>query len=372
MPTISLCMIVKNEEQFLEQCLNSIKDLVNEIIIVDTGSTDKTKEIASKFKAKIYDFQWCDDFSAARNESLKHATGDWIMVLDADETIAERDLSKIRELVMNTEAKGYILTQRNYIHSLEDLNFARLDGIEVRGAGQAEKDFISSLGDDYIESKDTAGWFSVPIVRLFRNSSDLAFSGRIHEDISPSMSGKIVHSDIPIHHFGKMNIENWKKKWVLYEQLEEKKAAEEKDYYAYFELGRQYLANQKIEPAKEMLLRSIKLNNNFWTSWFNLGSIYLIQGQREEAIICLEKAKTLNPSVAIIYTNLGVAYVQEKESKKAIDNFLIAVELNPRDADAYFNLGLCYNEMGEKNQAYRAFEKAIELNPEYQKSVHLG
>jgi len=79
MTTISLCLITKNEELFLEQCLNSVKDLVDEIIIVDTGSIDKTKEIAKKFTDKIYDFEWCDDFSKARNEFFKYATKDWIL-----------------------------------------------------------------------------------------------------------------------------------------------------------------------------------------------------------------------------------------------------------------------------------------------------
>ena len=65
MPTLSLCMIVKNEERFLEQCLNSVKGLVDEIIVVDTGSTDNTKQIAQKFTDKIFNFEWCDDFSAA-------------------------------------------------------------------------------------------------------------------------------------------------------------------------------------------------------------------------------------------------------------------------------------------------------------------
>ncbi|MBI2653785.1 glycosyltransferase [Candidatus Woesearchaeota archaeon] len=73
-PSLSLCIVTKNEENHLEQCLNSVKNIVDEIIIVDTGSTDRTKEIAKKFGAKIYDFKWIDDFSAARNESLKHAT----------------------------------------------------------------------------------------------------------------------------------------------------------------------------------------------------------------------------------------------------------------------------------------------------------
>src|SRR3990167_6711291 len=103
MPTISLCMIVKNEERYLDQCLNSVKDLADEIIIVDTGSTDRTKEIAKKFNAKIFDFKWTDDFSAARNESIKHATKDWILVLDADEVLDEEGKKMIREIVDGKE-----------------------------------------------------------------------------------------------------------------------------------------------------------------------------------------------------------------------------------------------------------------------------
>ena len=95
--SISLCMIVINEEKHLETCLNSVKNIVSEIIIVDTGSTDQTKEIANKFKVKVYDFQWNDDFSAARNFCLQKAAKDWILVLDADETISNKDLMKIKK-----------------------------------------------------------------------------------------------------------------------------------------------------------------------------------------------------------------------------------------------------------------------------------
>ena len=88
MPKLSLCMIVKNEEKFLAGCLESVKNIVDEIIIVDTGSTDKTIEIANSYNAKVYHFEWKNDFSLARNESIKHATGDWILILDADERLA--------------------------------------------------------------------------------------------------------------------------------------------------------------------------------------------------------------------------------------------------------------------------------------------
>src|SRR3989338_181326 len=114
MPTISLCMITKNEEQFIEQCLNSAKELVDEIIIIDTGSDDKTKEIAKRFTDKIYDFKWENDFSKARNFSLQKAAKEWVIILDADETISQTDHEKIRELVEKPENTAYFLIQRNY------------------------------------------------------------------------------------------------------------------------------------------------------------------------------------------------------------------------------------------------------------------
>ena len=89
MKTISLCMIVKDEEAVLDKCLKSVHDLVDEIIIVDTGSTDKTKEIAKKYTDKIYDFKWVDDFAKARNYSFSKATKDYIFWLDADDYMPE-------------------------------------------------------------------------------------------------------------------------------------------------------------------------------------------------------------------------------------------------------------------------------------------
>ena len=105
MISISLCMIVKNEELVLGRCLNSIKNLVDEIIIVDTGSTDKTKEIAALYTDKIYDFRWINDFSAARNYSFSKATKDYIMWLDADDVLLEEDQMKLEDLKENLDEK---------------------------------------------------------------------------------------------------------------------------------------------------------------------------------------------------------------------------------------------------------------------------
>src|SRR3989338_2128361 len=161
MPTISLCMITKNEEKYLEQCLNSVKDLVDEIIIVDTGSTDKTKEIAKDFckkfavEGKFFDFKWIDDFSAARNESLKHAAKDWILVLDADEVIEKSDSEKIKNIVNENDFAGFKLEQRSYINNY------------FEGALENKPDF--GLIKQY------PFYISNSLVRLFKNNSGIKF-----------------------------------------------------------------------------------------------------------------------------------------------------------------------------------------------------
>jgi len=96
---ISVCMIVKNEAPCLARCLESVKGIADEIIIVDTGSEDQTVQIAHTFTDKVFHFDWCDDFSAARNESLKHATGDWVMILDADEVLEPRSVRILHHLL---------------------------------------------------------------------------------------------------------------------------------------------------------------------------------------------------------------------------------------------------------------------------------
>src|SRR5207245_11190041 len=95
-PQVSLCMIVKNEEQHLGSALESTTDLVDEIIIVDTGSEDRTKQIAKGFGAKVFEFPWIDNFASARNECLQHATGQWIFSLDADERIDKHNQQQLR------------------------------------------------------------------------------------------------------------------------------------------------------------------------------------------------------------------------------------------------------------------------------------
>ncbi|HLJ97346.1 MAG TPA: glycosyltransferase, partial [Gemmataceae bacterium] len=112
---VSLTMIVRNEENTLGDCLRSVADLVDEVVVVDTGSTDRTREMAASFGARVIDFAWCDSFAAARNESLRHATGDWAFWLDADERLDAANRQRLVELFgrLGDENAGYVMKQHS-------------------------------------------------------------------------------------------------------------------------------------------------------------------------------------------------------------------------------------------------------------------
>ncbi|MBK8101541.1 MAG: glycosyltransferase [Planctomycetes bacterium] len=170
-PKVSLCMIARNEERFLADCLQQARAAVDEIVLVDTGSTDRTIAIAESFGAKVVQRPWDDDFSAPRNEALRHATGDWILVLDADEFLVGDACARIRELVTDASVSGY------------HLHFTNL----------------------YTGGK-TLG---VMMVRLFRNLPGIEYQNVIHEQVTPSLTriggelGLILSQcDVEVEHHG--------------------------------------------------------------------------------------------------------------------------------------------------------------------------
>ena len=112
---ISLCMIVKNEEDWIAGAVESVRSIVNEVIIVDTGSTDSTPDRIRALGARAISLKWSDSFAHARNISLAEARESWILVLDADERISVRDLTYIKDAVERGPADGYHLIQRNYV-----------------------------------------------------------------------------------------------------------------------------------------------------------------------------------------------------------------------------------------------------------------
>ncbi|MGQ9712859.1 MAG: glycosyltransferase family 2 protein [Desulfotomaculales bacterium] len=139
-PSATLCVIARNEEEAIPSCISSARHLVHEIIVVDTGSADRTKEVALECGAQVFSFCWKQDFAAARNYALELATGDWILVLDADEVLGWVEADEFARLLADPNVEGYFVQIRNY-----------LDG----GRGVAEDQ----------------------VVRLFRNRPGYRFEG---------------------------------------------------------------------------------------------------------------------------------------------------------------------------------------------------
>ncbi len=167
---VSVCMITKNEERYLARALESTAGLADELIVVDTGSTDATVEIAKDHGARVYHFDWIDDFAAARNESLRHARGEWILVLDGDEYLAPGHAERLRRML--EEAPGSVVAYRVYQTNLTDETSGR------------------------ILDKSTT-------IRVFRNRAHHRYQFPIHEQIVDSLKdGTIEPSDIDLMHYG--------------------------------------------------------------------------------------------------------------------------------------------------------------------------
>ncbi len=379
-PTLSLAMIVKDEEKNLAQCLSCVKGLVDEIIIVDTGSMDKTKEIAAQFTDKIFDFAWTDDFAAARNEALKHATGDWVLILDADEIMAEEDHSKIKEAMNDWEIAGYQLLTRNYT-----------PGTSMTGWQPC------SPQDSYAQSY--AGWFPSLKVRLFQRKEGVHFEGRIHEMADSSISrkgGRLKVLSAPVHHYGDDAKDPIKVQRYL--ELSRKKVQEDPaDAKAYFELGVLYKETGKYEEAEKAFLESMsrddihiapRLNlaivqqkqqkyaaaiENYLAilgkeniispeAHYGLGFCYFQQNQLEKALSHFQQAVKYNPSFVDAYINLGAVWERLGGYREGIEALQDAIALSPRNARAHYNQGVIYEKVGDLAKAIGSYQKAIELN----------
>jgi tetratricopeptide (TPR) repeat protein len=210
--TLSLVMIVKNEEEMLPGCLDAIHDAVDEIVIVDTGSTDRTVEIAESFGAKVVDFPWNGSFADARNCSLDHATGDWVVYLDADEHLLPEDAAMLRGLLGRTWREAFYLVETNY------------------------------TGGD-----DSGSSVAHLAMRVFRHRPDYRFEGRIHEQKTQTMPTDLPErfetTPIRILHYGYLKSRiTTKEKSRRNIELLKAEALEQPGPFVDFNLGSEYMA----------------------------------------------------------------------------------------------------------------------------------
>ncbi len=225
--TVSLCMIVKDEEELLPACLEAARGAVDEIVVVDTGSSDRTVEIAESFGAKVVSFPWNGSFADARNVSIEHATGDWIMYLDADEQLAAGSAAELRSLLGKTWREAFNLVETNF----------------TGGEGSGES--VAHLA-----------------LRVWRNRPEYRFAGRIHEQKTQSMPNYLPErfetTTVQISHYGylKSRISAKEKSQRNIELLEAQVEERGLNAFSALNLGTEWMLVGEQAKAREYLEQS--------------------------------------------------------------------------------------------------------------------
>ncbi|MBN1492681.1 MAG: tetratricopeptide repeat protein [Candidatus Omnitrophica bacterium] len=354
-PKITLCMIVHNEEANLERALLSVKELVDEIVVVDSNSQDATREIALKHGAAVYDYEWHDDFAAARNFSLKQAQGDWILVLDADEVIAKRDHDEIRAIMHGEKYEAAGFYQRNYFEDPSAENWC-------------------ANRTDYEEGKQFTGYADVPVIRFFKNIPHIYFEGIVHELVDDTITPrKIKYTDIPIHHYRKdFRSEAAREKQERYLRILLKEYGN--DPYSVktcFLLGRQYHDLQRYPEAVAYLERATQLGTNSELVYTNLASAYYHCTMYAEAIEVLEKVIGFNARYSEAFMMLGIAYYETGRVQEAINSLVKAVNLRPTSVLYRYNLGAVYYKERNLEAAESTLREAVRLCPKFTRAFFL-
>lgn len=289
--SISLCMIVKDEAHQMACALDSARRIADEIIVVDTGSADRTRDVARIFGARLFDFSWNGSFADARNFSLEQAGGDWILVLDADEVLARCDRAPLAELAKESPpGVAYSFTTRNYTDEL------------------AVRNWTANRGE-YPEEERGRGWTPSEKVRLFPNRQGIRFEGVVHELLEPSLlrlGFTLRACDVPVHHYGKLDRERCREKQQRYYEMGVKKLAEsDASPEALLELARQATELQRVREAENLWHRLLEVQPDDAEADFNLGYLYLCEGDYSRAHRHALKGVRLAPELKEAAFNLA-------------------------------------------------------------------
>lgn len=308
---LSACMIIKNEERHLGRCLSSLAGIADEIIVVDTGSTDNSLAIAESFGARIFEFPWTFDFSAARNFSLSKASKPWVLIIDADE-------------VLDSDSAGSIPS------ILETDNF---DALLVRV-------------HNYLGNPDEPEVMIASSIRIFRSNMSYSYSGTVHEDVTPSivsLGGRVKSSDIKIYHYG-----------YLYDTAQ---------------------GERRFDRNVRLLQSQLEVRPNDGVSLFYLGTEYFVVGRYQEALAHYELAlhhlpaeTSLRPRLARNTTECLRQTGQLQRALRFVDE---ALGDYPDYPDLWFLRGLIEEELNNHSAALTSFMTAtkIPVAPTYETNV---
>jgi tetratricopeptide (TPR) repeat protein len=347
-PTLSICMIVKNEEADLTRCLASVHGLADEILVVDTGSSDGTAGVARSFGARVVDFVWQDDFSLARNFSIEQATGTWILILDADESIAARDHASIRGVLPRADVDVVKVRQRNYVPDTPV-------GWQAAPGG-------------YDEGAPYRGFVDVEQRRLFRKGR-LLYRNRVHEHLYPvdtSQPLREARGDWVVHHYGKVGqAERLRAKAEHYLRIGKRKVEEHPtDAAAHYELGIQYLELQQPDAALASFERAAELSPGLTDTPLRIAMCHVMRKDYQHALAALHTAARALPNRAAeiafetgnVHRALGDDAAAEHELRRAL-------RINPAFAAASVNLALALERQGHRPAALASLDDAIARTP---------
>jgi len=325
---------------------------VDDIVIVDTGSSDGTQELAERLGARVYSFDWIDDFSAARNAALEYVKTGWVLILDADEMISEKDHAAILNFTRDEKVDGYLLTQRHYLD----------------GAGY---DKLKQVTGQYPEMEaQYPAYTENAALRLFRRRPDIVYEGRVHENVicaDPAGRWFIARTPIVIHHFGKVDDRGLlDSKRRAYLKLGKLKVAERpEDPKAWFELGIQLHELGDFEECLIPFEKSLALNPADSNPAYYIGNANYKLGKFSHAREYLEKALKLDTENADALTSLAGLERREGNVDTALDLFDRAIAVQDDIFSAWYNKAALLLSEGRNQEAEPCFIKALKLVPGY-------
>ncbi len=339
---LSLCMIVKDEIKYIEDCLKAVKPYVSEMIVVDTGSTDGTKEILEKYGCKVFNFDWCDDFAKARNFSISKSSNNWVLILDADEIVTEFDLELVKKFIKsnNNQVIGMVHNK-------------------------------SYLGD-------LAYHKTVPLPRLF-NKKYFMYEGAIHEQPRPKFNFNIelFEVGIKVDHFGYLNsTREDKDKSTKYLKSLKSSLENKYDPYIVHHLAGTYL---NIGDYEQCIIEADKvLNDQSLTSKFYFINTVIIKikalmqlEKYEDALKMQEHFATCQNDDEYLYVMAGV-FTKNKVYSTAIDIYTILYnkkDLNMSKVKIVYEMGNLYFETKNYIEALKWFELIDKFEDVKQKIV---
>ena len=352
MPSLSVAMIVKNEAHCLAECLDSVQGIADELVIGDTGSTDDTVAIAERFGARVLRVPWRDDFAAARNEVLAHATGDWLLHLDADEMLDPEGARRIRALV--------------------DADGAGADAIEVTLANycddpRAWRWTTVAPGDPF--ARGHAGCIKVGLLRLFRNGMGFSYREPVHESITESVrecEGVVRTEPIVVHHYGyqpatAMGVD----KMSRYLAIARRKVEERReDAKAWHDLAELEFAAGHVPEAETASRRALAIEPHHLGAATTLVNILLNRGDFKEARTLLEGLEAAGITAPHVQTALGAIDCREGNVQRARVRLEGVLEAAPEAVMARVCLARALDHLGDTRGARTQLEQASAIVPD--------